>query len=162
MSTEWRMSRDLATRVGCTAVAATVLPLWFGAVFLVVKKEWGALTLAVAAGFAVAACVGGVIGWRRALGAPRAVVVEDDGSIALLRGRGGRVRRVLDAPLLSMEIGASAGLGAIRVKARNGQTVRLPAALDDFEGFLAALQSSNSALSVLDHRSAPIPREGEP
>jgi hypothetical protein len=149
----WTISEELGQRLGCGAVTAAVLPLWFLLLLFVVDSN---LALAVCGGLFLVAAVAAVAAVRRIRRLPRTVHLAGDRLSTT--SRAGTVSRPL-AELRSVEIGTSLGVWPVVLCFADGGTVRLPRDLEDFDGLLAALRARRPDLPVIDH-NPPEPVDG--
>lgn len=148
--TEWATSADFRARVGCASITAVLLPIWFLAIFLAMKKEWGLSAIAVSGVLVILAFAGAALGGRRLWRAPIAIQVSDEGVLGLVSRRGalrhvGRPRAV--------DIAALPGLRSVRVTLDSPSAeIRLPGDLEDLDGFLRQLRAVVPSLDVTDRR----------
>lgn len=151
MAHEWQVTDEFSQRLGCGAVTALVLPLWFVVMWLALRANVLALWLTTALG--LVAVVGGAVGFARIRALPRRIELDvDAGELRFIARRGTSTRPA--AALTAVHIGSSVGIAPVRLTFAGAPPVRVPRELDDFDGFVAALRGVAASLAVTD-RSAP-------
>lgn len=151
---EWPVMEELNQRLGCAALSALSLPLWFLLLALAVPSNLAMIGAGLL--FVISLPVGPMM-LRRSRRLPRLVRIEvpagSDPSAVLgaelvLVSRSGATRRALGG-LRKLEVTTSVGPWPIILSFADGSRLRLPAEVVDLEGLLGELSRRCKGLEVL-------------
>jgi len=160
-SPTWRVTDEFAARLGCGLITALTLPLWFGLMFLAVDRGSSDAGIWILSVIFVASLGGAIVTWIRIRSVPRQIILNND---RLEIDRGGGPRTIPVADIETVRVGERGRLRPVSLELAGGRKVKMSRDLADFEGFLTALQATNTTIQVFDDQTArqPDPSNPEP